>query len=52
MAKASGDKTLERVAKDNVSAYRKSYDDLCDKVGLEKRYNRMATFPVKSMENK
>ena len=52
MAKSAGNKPLERVAKDKVSAYRKSYDDLCDTVGLEKRYNRMATFPAKSMENK
>ena len=51
MAKASGDKTLERKAKEKIAFYRKGYDDLCGKVGLEKRYNRMATYPVKSVDN-
>lgn len=51
MAKASGDKTLERKANEKIAIYSKGYDDLCDKVGLEKRYNRMATFPSQSVKN-
>ena len=46
MAKSAGNKPLERNEK--IAIYRNGYDDLCDKVGLEKRYNRMATFPSQS----
>ena len=52
MAKASGDKTLERKTNEKIAVYRKGYDDLCDKVGLEKRYNRMATFNAKKADSK
>ena len=44
MAKASGDKALQKQCKEKISAYRSTYDDLCDTVGLEKRYNRMAAY--------
>lgn len=45
MAKESGIKSLENQAKGKIADYRTAYDDLCDKVGIEKRYDRMATFP-------
>lgn len=44
MAKASGNKLLEKQCRDKISMYREKYEDLCDKVGLEKRYNRMASY--------
>lgn len=47
MGKASGNELVKNRAKEKMSAYRAAYDDLCDNVGLEKRYNRMATFPSK-----
>ena len=50
MAKASGDKILAKQCEDKIVAYRKTYDDLCDKVGLEKRYNRMATYYPKGID--
>ncbi len=51
MAKESGIKSLENQAKGKIADYRAAYDDLCDKVGIEKRYDRMATFPSKSVDN-
>ena len=48
MAKESGIKSLENQAKGKIADYRAAYDDLCDKVGIEKRYDRMATYPSKS----
>ena len=50
MANASGDKVLVRQCEDKIIAYRKTYDDLCETVGLEKRYNRMATYYPKSVD--
>ena len=50
MANASGDKALVRQCEDKIIAYRKTYDDLCETVGLEKRYNRMATYYPKSVD--
>ena len=47
MAKASGDRTLERNANYKVTIYRKGYDDLCDKVGLRNDLNRMAIYNKK-----
>lgn len=50
MANASGDKALVRQCEDKITAYRKTYDDLCEAVGLEKRYNRMATYYPKPVD--
>lgn len=50
MAKESGIKSLENQAKGKIADYRAAYDDLCDKVGIEKRYDRMATFPSKTVD--
>ena len=50
MARASGDKTLEKRCRDKISIYRDRYDELCDTVGLEKRYNRMAAFNGKTVD--
>ena len=49
MARASGDKTLEKRCRDKISIYRDRYDELCDTVGLEKRYNRMASYSGKRL---
>lgn len=51
MAKESGIKSLENQAKGKIADYRAAYDDLCDKVGIEKRYDRMATFPSKTTKD-
>lgn len=50
MAKESGIKSLENQAKGKIADYRAAYDDLCDKVGIEKRYDRMATYPSKTVD--
>lgn len=50
MAKASGDNLLVKECNEKINAYRSKYDDLCDKVGLEKRYNRMATYAGKTVD--
>ena len=50
MAKASGDNVLFKDCSDKVKIYRDKYDDLCDSVGLEKRYNRMATYYPKDVD--
>jgi len=50
MAKESGIKSLENQAKGKIADYRAAYDDLCDKVGIEKRYDRMATYPSKTVK--
>lgn len=47
IAKESGIKSLENKANGKIADYRAAYDDLCDKVGIEKRYDRMATYPSK-----
>lgn len=50
MAKASGDNVLFKECSDRIKIYRDKYDDLCDSVGLEKRYNRMATYYPKDVD--
>ena len=50
MAKESGIKSLENKANGKIADYRAVYDDLCDKVGIEKRYDRMATYPSKTVD--
>ncbi len=50
MAKQSGDKILERNTNEKISFYRAKYDDLCDKVGIEKRYNRMGVGQLKGVD--
>ena len=50
MAKESGIKSLENKANGKIADYRAAYDDLCDKVGIEKRYDRMATYPSKTVD--
>lgn len=51
MARASGDKVLARRCREKTAAYREKYDALCDAVGLEKRYNRMAAYGAKAVDN-
>nr|DAM30176.1 MAG TPA: minor capsid protein [Caudoviricetes sp.] len=51
MAEASGDRILAKNAADKINAYRKAYDDLCDTVGLEKHYSRMAAYNPKTIDN-
>ena len=51
MARASGDKALARRCREKTAAYREKYDALCDAVGLEKRYNRMAAYGAKAVDN-
>lgn len=50
MARASGDKVLARRCREKTAAYREKYDALCDAVGLEKRYNRMAAYGAKAVD--
>ena len=50
MAKASGDNVLLKECNDRIKIYREKYDELCDATGLEKRYNRMATYYPKSVD--
>lgn len=50
MARASGDKALARRCREKTAAYREKYDALCDAVGLEKRYNRMAAYGAKTVD--
>lgn len=51
MARASGDKTLENKCSEKISAYRKTYDDLCGKTGLPKRYDRFAAYYPQNVDN-
>ena len=51
MARASGDKTLENKCSEKISAYRKTYDDLCGKTGLPRRYDRFAAYYPQNVDN-
>lgn len=43
IAEASGDKTLVKRSKERIAAYKARYNDMCNKVGLQKTPERMAT---------
>lgn len=49
MAKAAGDKALERQAREKIDAYCKKYDDLCEKTGLQPTLERMAAVSGKPL---
>lgn len=54
MAKAADNKTLAKDCEYKINAYRKKYDDMCEKVGLEHKYENMRTYvgsSVKSVDN-
>lgn len=44
MAKASGDGTLVKNCNETINAYRQKYEDMCEKVGLTPKYERMRTY--------
>lgn len=44
MAEASGNNVLTKDCVDNIKAYRKKYDELCQKTGLEPQIERITTF--------
>lgn len=48
MAKVSGNNILAKDCEDKINIFKDKYTDLCDKVGLEKRYNRMASYNSRS----
>lgn len=52
MFKASGNKTRAKDIKNEISAYRKKYDDMCKNIkGLESRTERMKTYKPKTASN-
>ena len=43
IAEASGDKALVKRSKERIAAYKAKYNDMCNKLGLQKTTERMAT---------
>ena len=50
MAKSAGNKTLAKDCEDKINTFRKKYDDMCAKTGLEPRYERMRTYFGRTFE--
>lgn len=51
MFRESGNIAEANMRKKEIAAYRAKYDDLCDKLGLTKRTERMRTYKGKSLTN-
>ena len=51
MFRESGNIAEANMRKKEIAAYRTKYDDLCDKLGLTKRTERMRTYKGKSLTN-
>lgn len=51
MFRESGNIAEANMRKKEIDAYRAKYDDLCDKLGLTKRTERMRTYKGKSLTN-
>lgn len=51
LARAAGNNVYAEDCDGRIKVYRDKYDELCDKVGLEKRYDRMASYKGKTIDN-
>lgn len=51
MFKTSGNYTKAKDLERQISAYRAKYEDMCDKLGLKKRNDRMMTYKGKTFES-
>lgn len=50
IAEAADEKSIIQECKEKITAYRNTYDELCDKTGLNKRYSRMAAYAGKTVD--